>query len=150
MALKQLSEMTGDLLAANAAVPTQEDRDTVQSMLVRWKNSNSVDPSEEASLETMAAKIYKYLTDNPSVGRYLWHLFKAEQGCDNEFNMQKLDITQIEDIDYDSHPMKSQIPEEILKQILILKKGGNLSQVNEMNKPNNALVKPLNMGKNKK
>ena len=72
------------------------------------------------------------------------------QMYDNEFNMQKLDITQIEDIDYDSHPMKSQIPEEILKQILILKKGGNLSQVNEMNKPNNALVKPLNMGKNKK
>jgi hypothetical protein len=84
MALKQLSEMTGDLLAANAAVPTQEDRDTVQSMLVRWKNSNSVDPSEEASLETMAAKIYKYLTDNPSVGRYLWHLFKAEQGWVSE------------------------------------------------------------------
>jgi len=85
MALKLLSEMTGDLLAADAAVPTQEDREVVRPMLARWKNSNPVDASEETLLEDMAAKIFRHLTENPSVGRRLWQLFKDEQGWASNF-----------------------------------------------------------------
>lgn len=60
---------------------------------------------------------------------------------DNDFNMQKLDISQVADVDYDVHPLKGQIPEDVLKQILALKKGGN--QVSETGKPRlNAVIEP--------
>ncbi len=42
---------------------------------------------------------------------------------DNEFNMQRIDIAEIADEDFDDHPMKGKVPEEILKHILAIKRG---------------------------
>ena len=81
MTLVQLSAMTGDLLSADAAAPTQADRDLIQSMLDRWKNSYTIDPGDNQNLEDMAAKICRYREDNiATVTRGIWHDFKVEQG----------------------------------------------------------------------
>lgn len=81
MTLVQLSAMSDDLLAADDAEPTQDDIDTVQSMLDRWKNSYDIDPADYDNLEDMAAKICKYREDNKeTVSRGIWHDFKVEQG----------------------------------------------------------------------
>lgn len=45
------------------------------------------------------------------------------QMYDNDFNMQRIDISQIPDADFDDHPMKGQLPDEVLMQILAFKKG---------------------------
>jgi glycosyltransferase involved in cell wall biosynthesis len=40
---------------------------------------------------------------------------------DNEFNVQKIDIRDVEDIDWDNHPMRGKIPDDVLKHILEIK-----------------------------
>ncbi len=81
MTLVQLSAMTEDLLSADAATPTQADRDMIQSMLVRWKNSYTIDGTDDQNLEDMAAKICRYREDNKAtVSRGIWTDFKVTQG----------------------------------------------------------------------
>lgn len=42
---------------------------------------------------------------------------------DNDFSVQRIDIESIIDVDFDDHPMKGQIPDEVLKQVLAFKQG---------------------------
>ena len=81
MTLVQLSALADDLLAADAATPTQADRDVIQSMLVRWKNSYIIDGADDQNLEDMAAKICRFREDNKiTVSRGIWTDFKVAQG----------------------------------------------------------------------